>query len=139
MSKSVALAPAVRSFLSGTLHYATLATVNPDGSPHQAIVWYLVRGDDIVVNSREGRRWPANLQRDPRVGFAVEDGENAVTIDALAEVLHDPDAAQADIAEMAWRYDGPDDARREIARFATEQRITFLLRAQRVHVHGDPS
>jgi PPOX class probable F420-dependent enzyme len=133
-----ALPARVRSFLGSIPRYATLATLSADGSPHQAITWYLVRGDTIVVNSREGRRWPANLRRDPRVSFAVEDGENAVTIDALAEELHDPHSAQADIAEMARRYDEPDYARREIARFQTEQRITFLLHPQRVHVHGEP-
>lgn len=131
------LPPNVRTFLANTPRYATLATLNADGSPHQAVVWYLVRGDSIVVNSREGRRWPGNLRRDARVGFAVEAAENAVTIDALAEALDDPAAAQADIAEMAHRYDTPEMARSEIARFRTEQRITFVLHPQRVHIHGE--
>jgi PPOX class probable F420-dependent enzyme len=133
-----AIPPNVRSFLTATPRYAALATVNPDGSPHQAVIWYLVRGDTIVINSREGRRWPANLRRDPRVSFAVEGGDDAVTIDALAEVLHDPAAARDDIAEMAVFYDPPDVAREEIARFRTEQRVTFVLHPQRIHTHGDP-
>jgi len=128
----------VRSFLGSTPRYATLATLNADGSPHQAVVWYLVRDDVIVVNSREGRRWPANLRRDARVGFAVQAAEDAVTIDALAEALDDPVGAQADIAEMARRYDTPEMASREIARFQTERRITFLLHPQRIHIHGEP-
>ncbi len=135
---AVELPANARSFLTDTPRFATLATLNADGSPHQAIVWYLVRGDTIVVNSRHGRRWPANLRRDPRVSFAVEDGVDAVTIDARAEALPDLRAARADIAEMALRYDTPDDARREIARFRTEQRITFVLHVERVHIHGDP-
>jgi PPOX class probable F420-dependent enzyme len=135
---AVALPPNVRSFLTNTPRYATLATLNTDGSPHQAIVWYLVRGDVIVVNSREGRRWPANLRRDPRVGFAAEAGENAVTIEAVAESLDDPVGAQADIAEMAHRYDTPEMASREIERFETERRISFVLHPRRVHVHGEP-
>jgi PPOX class probable F420-dependent enzyme len=138
MPENVTLPPAVRSFLADRARYAALATLNRDGSPHQAIVWYLVRGDTIVLNSREGRRWPANLRRDPRVSFAVEDGENAVTIEMLAEEVDDPAAAQADAAEMAWLYDEPEYARREIARFQTEQRIAFVLHPQRVHIHGEP-
>jgi len=39
---------------------------------------------------------------------------------------------------MAQRYDEPELARREIARFQTEARISFLVRPSRVHVHGDP-
>jgi PPOX class probable F420-dependent enzyme len=132
------LTPQVRAFLADAVRYATIATLNPDGSPHSSIVWYLVRGDQIVVNSRAGRRWPSNLRRDPRISFAVEQGEDAVTIDSLADEMHDPEAAQADIAEMAARYDTPEMARREVARFLTEQRVTFVLRPQRVHVHGDP-
>ena len=132
------LAPSVRSFLAKAPRYATLATLNADGSPHQAVVWFLVRGDTIVVNSRQGRRWPANLRRDARVSFAVEAGDDAVTIDALAEALDDHAAAQDDIAEMAVLYDPPDVAREEIARFRTEQRVTFVLHPQHVHVHGDP-
>ena len=128
----------VRAFLTDRPRYATIATLNPDGSPHQSIVWYLVRGDDLVINSRVGRRWPANLRRDPRVGFAVEEGEDAVSIDGSAAVVAVGDEAQADIAEMAWRYDEPELARREIARFQTEERVSFLVRPARVHVHGDP-
>jgi PPOX class probable F420-dependent enzyme len=127
----------VRSFLAAP-RYATIATIDRDGAPHQAVVWYLLRHDVIVLNSRVGRRWPANLGRDPRVSFAVEDGENAVTLAGLAEAAGDPASALADISEMAWRYDEPELARREIARFATEQRISFHVRPRRVHVHGDP-
>ena len=132
------LSEPVRRFLAAPRRYATIATLNADGAPHQAVVWYLLRGDDIVVNSRVGRRWPANLRRDPRVAFAVEEGEDAVTINGQAEVLATGEHAQADIAEMAWRYDAPELAQREIARFRTEDRISFILQPRHVHVHGDP-
>jgi PPOX class probable F420-dependent enzyme len=133
------LSPPVRRFLSAVVRYAVIATIDRDGAPHQAVVWYLLRDDHIVLNSRVGRRWPANVRRDPRIGFAVEEGEDAVTIVGLAEVAAEGEQAQADIAEMAWRYDLPDIARREIARFQTEQRISFIVRPVRLHVHGNPS
>lgn len=122
----------------GVPRYATIATLNPDGSPHQSIIWFLVRGDEIVINSRRGRRWPANARRDSRVAFAVEDGEDAVTINAHAEQVDDPEQAQADIAEMARHYDSPDEAERETARFRTEERISFVLTPVKVSIHGDP-
>jgi hypothetical protein len=33
-----------------------VATLNPDGGPLQAVVWYLIDGDAIVFNSRRGRQ-----------------------------------------------------------------------------------
>lgn len=129
----------VRSFLTAAPpRYATIATINPDGSPHQIVIWFLVRGDRIVVNSRRGRRWPANLAREPRANVAVYEAENAVTLECFVERVDEGDDAQADIAAMAHRYDAPEMAEREIKRFRTEPRMSFVLNPTRVHVHGDP-
>jgi Pyridoxamine 5'-phosphate oxidase len=138
------LAPDVRSFLTMPVRYGTIATINPDGSPHQTVIWFLLRGDaergdHLVVNSRRGRRWPANLGRDPRGNLTVYEAEDAVTIECEVVETYEDEPAQADIAEMARRYDAPDDAAREIARFRTEERVTFILRPTRVIVHGSPS
>jgi PPOX class probable F420-dependent enzyme len=135
---TVTLTPEVRHFLEAGPRFATIATINPNGSPHQAVVWYLLRGDEIVLNSRVGRRWPTNLQRDPRISVMVEDGLDAVALGGIVEIDHDHDLAQADIAEMAYRYDSVEEAEREIARFRTEHRRRFVLRPSRIHVHGDP-
>ena len=137
------LTPEARHFLSATPpRYATLATINADGSPHQIVIWFLLRGDSegtlIVINSRRGRRWPANLGRDGRAHLAVFEAEDAVTIECAVERAYEGAQAQADIAEMAARYDTPEEAQREIARFQTEQRVSFVLRPTRVNIHGDP-
>ena len=124
----------VRNFLATTPpRYATIATINPDGSPHQIVVWYLLRGDEIVVNSRHGRRWPANLRRDARANLAVYEGEDAVTLECTVQGIYEGEDAQADIAEMAHRYGS-----NEIPRFRTERRISFVLRPGQIHIHGDP-
>jgi hypothetical protein len=140
----VRLAPNVRSFLNAPVRYATIATINTDGSPHQIVIWFLLRsdaerGDHLVVNSRRGRRWPSNLLRDPRANLAVYDAEDAVTVECWVVETYDGEAARADIGEMARRYDTPDEAALEIARFNTEDRVTFILRPTRVLVHGSPS
>jgi hypothetical protein len=129
----------VRNFLAATPpRYATLATINKDGSPHQIVIWFLLRGDELVVNSRRGRRWPANLERDGRANLAVYEAEDAVTIGCELVRIYEGAAAQADIAEMALRFDTPEVAKREIARFQTEQRVSFVLRPVKVSIHGDP-
>ena len=134
----VALSSNIRGFLQAAGRYATIATLNPDGSPHQAVVWFLLRDDHIVLNSRAGRRWPNNLLRDPRISLTVEAGLDAVTLGGTVEHEDDPALAQADIAEMARRYDDPLTAEREISRFRTEQRLRFVLRPTRLHTHGEP-
>lgn len=144
LTNPIALEPNVQSFLTEPVRYSTIATINPDGGPHQIVIWYLLRhdarlGDHIVVNSRRGRLWPTNLSRDPRANFAVYEAENAVTIKCRVVQTYDGAAAQADIAEMAVRYDTPEYAASEIARFRTEDRVSFILQPVRVHVHGSPS
>jgi hypothetical protein len=137
------LSDAVRSFLtSASPRYATIATVNPDGSPHQIVIWYLLRGEtgneSIVVNSKPGRRWPSNLRRERRANLCVYEAEDAVTLDLELVESYEGEGAQADIAEMARRYDAPEYAESEIARFRTEPRVSFVLRPVKVHVHGEP-
>jgi PPOX class probable F420-dependent enzyme len=132
------LSARVRAFLSQPDRFGTIATLDPDGSPHQAVVWYRLEDDTLVVNSRAGRRWCANLQRDPRTAITFEDGYDYVTLRAHAEELHDPDTAQEDIAEMARRYhaDDPAHAERLIERtFRPQHRISFRLHPSRVDEH----
>jgi PPOX class probable F420-dependent enzyme len=132
------LTAGARSFVAHPLRYATIATINADGSPHQIVIWYTLRGEQIVVNSRRGRRWPSNLKRDGRANVAIYEGEDAVTIECVVERTYDGEDAQADIAEMARRFYSPADAEHSIARYRTEDRVSFVLRPVRVHIHGDP-
>ena len=139
-----ALGDHVREFLAAD-RFATLATLDDDGAPHTAVVWYrLVDDGTIVVNSAEGRRWPANLRRDPRVSLSIVDGADGYrwlgVRGRVIEVVDDQGRAQADIAEMARRYhaDEPDAAERLIAeRFERQHRVSFRIRAERVHDHLD--
>jgi len=129
-----------RGFLERPGVFGTLATLEPDGSPLQAVVWFALRGDDILVNSAVGRRWPANLLRDPRCSLAVEQGYEWVGIRGRAETLRDPDEAQADIAALARRYhaDDPDRAERLIReQFQRQERISFLLHPEAITEHPD--
>jgi PPOX class probable F420-dependent enzyme len=130
----------IRAFLDD-LRFATISTIDPDGAPRQAVVWYAVDGDEIVINSAQGRRWPANLLRDPRIAFSVTDGADGyrwVGLTGAVRAIIDRTTAQADIAAMARRYhaDEPDEAERLIRdRFERQQRITFRFSPATVHDH----
>jgi PPOX class probable F420-dependent enzyme len=110
--------------------FGTLATLETDGAPLQAIVWFALRGDAILVNSAVGRRWPSNLLRDPRCSLVVEQEYEWVGVRGVAEAIPDQDQAQADIAAMARRYHARDPERAERIirdRFQRQKRISFLL------------
>jgi PPOX class probable F420-dependent enzyme len=129
----------VRRFL-GERRYASIGTVDADGAPRQAVIWYRLDGDSIVINSLEGRRWPTNLRRDPRISIAITDAreQSWVGINGVAEVIKDPATAQADIAAMARFYhaDDPEYAEDLIrTRFETQRRVSFRVRPQAVHDH----
>lgn len=119
--------------------FATIATINPDGTPNQAVVWYVFADNAFLVNSREGRRWPSNLRRDPRASIAVEDGYTWVGARGEAEIIDDQEKAQAHIAALARRYrqEDPKVAEREIAAFEQQRRVSFLIRPQALYLHLD--
>ncbi|MGK2851435.1 MAG: TIGR03618 family F420-dependent PPOX class oxidoreductase [Candidatus Limnocylindrales bacterium] len=131
-----------RDFLAEP-HFATLATLDPDGSPRQAVIWYTLEGAELIINSAMGRRWPANLVRDPRAAIAIvdrHDGLRWVGVNGVVQVVRDQPTAQADIAAMARRYhaDEPDEAEQLISgRFQTQERISFRVAIGAVFDHLD--
>ncbi|HEX2282733.1 MAG TPA: PPOX class F420-dependent oxidoreductase [Thermomicrobiales bacterium] len=126
----------VRTFLEEE-RFAVLATVNANGSPQQTVMWYELRGDTIVMNTKRGRKKDRNLIREPRASVCVEDGFRYVTLAGVIEFIEDPATAQADIAALARRYHDAETAE-QMARevFAPQERVTLLLHVDRADVHG---
>jgi PPOX class probable F420-dependent enzyme len=142
MTERTAIDPAVLEFLAGD-RFASIATIDPDGAPRQAVVWYRLDGEEIVINSKVGRRWPTNLLRDGRISLTVidaDDGYRWVGLTGTVTPVTDQLVAQADIAEMARRYhaDDPAEAQRLISgQFERQERISFRVRIDAVHDHLD--
>ena len=139
-ARSTALPPGVHAFLEAP-RFASIGTVDPDGGPRQAVVWYLLDGDELVINSADGRRWPANLRRDPRISLTVvdmSDGYNWIGLTGtVTAVVEDQAIAQADIAAMAHRYypNDPAKAETDIRRFVTQHRVSFRIAVSGIHDH----
>jgi PPOX class probable F420-dependent enzyme len=140
-AKSPSLPDRILRFLDAP-RFASISTVDPDGGPRQAVVWYLVEDEQLVINSLDGRRWPANLRRDPRISFTVidaVDGYNWVGLNGLVtDVSDDQSRAQADIAAMARLYhaDEPQEAEDLIRnRFQKQHRVSFRVRITGFHDH----
>ncbi|MFC5231952.1 TIGR03618 family F420-dependent PPOX class oxidoreductase [Pseudonocardia zijingensis] len=51
--------------------FATVATIQPDGTPQQSVVWVERDGDDVLFMVGIGSRKERNLRRDPRVSVLV--------------------------------------------------------------------
>jgi PPOX class probable F420-dependent enzyme len=57
-------------------NFCHVATLRGDGSVHGVPVWVDLQDGRPVLNSVEGRVWPRNLERDPRVTLTVQNMEN---------------------------------------------------------------
>ena len=128
-----ALTPAQRAFLE-ELRFAVVGTKNTDGSPHLAVMWYLIDGDEIVVNSAQGRVKDRNLAADPRMSVLVEDGYRWLRVDGRAAIEHDQTIAHADIRRLASRYYKDERKVDEAMKnnFSKQHRITYRLPIRRV-------
>lgn len=124
------------------LRFASLATVNADGSPHQTVIWYILEGDTVVLNGAAGRVWIENLQRDPRLSLSVEDGYRWMSVRGTVERVDTGAIGQADAAISARHYhaDEPQVAEDLIhGRFELQQRVSFRLSlaASKLYYHED--
>ena len=133
------LTPAALAFLSAPL-FASIASIDPDGTPRQAVAWYAVEPDGrILINSRTPRRWCLNMLERPNVAISIVDNEDGYRWLGLTgvvdEVIEDVGRAREDIVALANRYhpEGPEASL--ITGFRSQPRVTFLVRITGVHDH----
>ncbi len=127
---------AARAFLDEK-RFAVLATILPDGTPQQTVMWYLIEGNELLFNTKRGRVKDQNLSRDPRVSLCIEDGYRYVTIRGTARMNDDPATAQADIKRLAIRYQGPQQWEQMGARvFSSEDRVSYRVALDDLIVNG---
>jgi len=113
---------------------AAISTLGEDGGPRVTMVWVDVDGDDILVNSTQSRKWPKNLERDPRVAlcaFDKEDVNHNVTVIGHV-VAMTTEGGWEHVQKLARkygreRYEGPSD--RVIIRIAVDR--SYLYRPHR--------
>lgn len=127
----MALDDATRLLVEGR-NFATLATLNPDGSPQTSVIWVGLDGDAVVFSSTTGRRKTRNIVRDPRVSLTIIDADNpyhAVEIRGRAEVIDDPERTLSQ--RLSHKYLGedpppdPPEVQRVIIRVTADKVIGF--------------
>ncbi len=117
-------------------NFCHVATLREDGTVHTAPVWVDVDGDGLaVLNSAEGRAWPRNLERDPRVTLTVQNLDNPYEyVEIRGRVAERTnDGADEHIDALAKKYLGVDEYP---YRQPGEQRVIIKVEADRAHVSG---
>jgi len=116
-------------------HFVHVTTLNSDGTPHTAVVWGALDGDEIQLNSAAGRTWPTNLERDPRVWLTVVNLENPYQyVSVRGEVVEITEQdADEHIDALAKKYLDEDSYP---FRRPDEVRLKIRIRPDRVKVQG---
>ena len=100
----------VQKLITGSKSFASVATLMPDGSPHVSVMWVDSDGENIILNSAEGRVKTNNLRNDHRVAIAITDPENpykqAMIRGTVVEDTHDGAMEHTDV--LAKKYLGLD-------------------------------
>ncbi|GDY30819.1 PPOX class F420-dependent oxidoreductase [Gandjariella thermophila] len=126
-----ALPQSARDLIDGT-NFATLATLNADGSPHTVVVWVTRDGDDLLFSTTVGRRKERNLRRDPRASVSVFDRENPYRyVEVRGRVAISEEGGKDLIHRLSHKYtgqdygaDAPDDVR--VVLRLTPERVTGM-------------
>ena len=115
--------------------FASLATVNADGTPQVTPVWFDWDGSHIRINTAKGRIKDKNMRSRPTVALAIMDPENPYRYlqikGRVASVTET--GADAHIDALAKKYLGKD---RYPYRKADEVRVIFAIAPGRVQVMG---
>lgn len=115
--------------------FAVIATVLPDGRPHQAVVWVTRDGDDLLVSTVKGRRKTLNLEADPRCSVLVYPRDNPysyVEVRGIAEITEE--GGRELIDRLCKEYTGNDryaaddgtDNVRVVVRIRPEKVVTLI-------------
>jgi PPOX class probable F420-dependent enzyme len=115
--------------------FASLATVNPDGSPQVTPVWFDWDGTHVIVNTARGRVKDRNLSRNPHVALAIIDPGNPyryVGVQGRVTTMTE-EGADAHIDKMAKKYLNKD---RYPYRAPGEKRVLVKIVPERIHVTG---
>ncbi|MEM7095294.1 MAG: pyridoxamine 5'-phosphate oxidase family protein [Actinomycetota bacterium] len=123
----------LNDFLDEPGHLLRLATVDEDGMPRIAPVWFLHRDGEILFTPRAASVFRQNLMRDPRIALAIDEVAlpyRKMSVQGRAELRHDlgDDATWRETYRaIAERYITPEAAHRYIQDTIDQPRALFAV------------
>jgi PPOX class probable F420-dependent enzyme len=116
-------------------NFAHIGTLRADGSVQVSPAWVDVQDGRVALNTAEGRAWPRNLERNPRITLEVQNFENPYEYleirGRVAERTHD--GADEHIDLLAKKYL---DVDKYPMRQPGEQRVIIRVEPDYVKVFG---
>jgi PPOX class probable F420-dependent enzyme len=116
-------------------NFAHVGTLRADGSVQVSPTWVDVQDGRVALNTAEGRAWPRNLERDPRITLEVQNLENPYEYleirGRVAERTHE--GADEHIDMLAKKYL---DVDKYPTRHPGEQRVIIRVEPDYVKVLG---
>jgi PPOX class probable F420-dependent enzyme len=128
---AVTLNEAAAGLIDGK-NFATIATLNADGSPQTSVVWVKRDGDTMAFSTTSARLKARNIARDPRVSVTIFDTANPyrfIEIRGTAQLTED--TSRAFQTEISHKYLGedpppdPDGVVRVVVRVIPEKVVEF--------------
>ena len=116
--------PEVKKLLEEPNH-AVISTHNPDDSILNTVVWISTENGSVAVNSAVGRKWPSNLERDPRTSLLVMEQNNPYNyVEIRGTAAGTEEGADEHINALTKKYINQDEYP---FRQPGEQRIKFVI------------
>jgi PPOX class probable F420-dependent enzyme len=111
-------------------NYATISTLNEDGTILSTVVWVGLEDGELAVNSAEGRKWPTNLERDSRATLLVAESGNPYRYAEIrGRASATREGADEHINRLAKKYIGQDEYP---FRQPGEVRVKYVIEPERV-------
>ncbi|MFH7594367.1 PPOX class F420-dependent oxidoreductase [Streptomyces racemochromogenes] len=130
---SAALSDDLRKIIDDTPVFATVATIQPDGSPQLSVTWLARDGDDLLFSTTVGRRKETNLRRDPRVAVMINPANAPYTYAEIrGHATMTTEGGQELINELSRKYTGKDYADFNPASADDAQRVVVRITPRKV-------
>jgi PPOX class probable F420-dependent enzyme len=129
-----------RAFVSHGTRTGKLSTVNADGSPHVAPVWFLLDGDDLIFNTGKETVKGRNLARDGRVALCVDDDRppfHFVVLNGHARLSEELGELRDSATRIAARYMGEERAEEFGARNGVPGELLVRVTVEKVVAFKD--
>jgi PPOX class probable F420-dependent enzyme len=130
---AAALSDDLKKLIDDAPVFATVATVQPDGSPQLSVTWLSRDGDDLLVSTTVGRRKEQNIRRDPRVTVMINPADAPYSYaEVRGEAVLTTEGGGQLINELSRKYTGKDYADFNPASSADAERVVVRITPRKV-------